>query len=271
MSKIAKAISATRKAELKNVSKRLTYEPQPESKEPKEQKPPGKNVVAVEEAYGREFEELDKARIIYPGMKDQRTERAFRDLRTTVIQKTGGNCGMVVVTSVSEDGGASFVAMNLAAAFAFNQHRTAIFHDCNFRAGGHYDFLVESPDRGFTDYVMDNEVKISDVIQKTGIPRLRLIPAGSRRDSASEMFTLEQSLKFFQHVRRRYKDRTIIVDAPPVDVVADTRVLLDICDHVLLVVPYGKVSNERIAAVVRELPKDKFLGIVMSERPNVSI
>lgn len=268
MSKIAKAISATRAAELKNVSKRITYEPK---QEPKEEKPPGKNVVAVEEAYGREFDELEKARIIFPGMRDQRTERAFRDLRTTVIQKTGGNCGMVVVTSVTDDGGASFVAMNLAAAFAFNQNRTSILHDCNFRSNGRYDFLVEEPDKGFSDYIINSEIKISDVIQKTGIPRLRMIPAGSRRDSASEMFTLEQSVKFFQHVRRRYKDRTIIVDAPPVDMAADTRVLLDICDHVLLVVPYGKVSSERIAAVVRELPKDKFLGVVMSERPNVAI
>src|SRR5690606_42023848 len=38
---------------------------------------------------------------------------------------------VVLVSSVSKHGGSSFFAFNLAAAFALDQHKTALYVDCN--------------------------------------------------------------------------------------------------------------------------------------------
>src|SRR5579863_330274 len=58
--------------------------------------------------------DLADARIIYPEMPAHRVVDAFREIRTRILQACpSGNC-IVLVTSVG--GGASFVALNLAAA-----------------------------------------------------------------------------------------------------------------------------------------------------------
>ena len=53
-----------------------------------------------------------------------------------------------------------------------------------------------------------------------------------------------------------------MVDAPPILESSETQILIDIADLVLLVVPYGKVTNEEISESVEKIDPSKFVGIV---------
>jgi len=210
---------------------------------------------------------LAENRIIYPEQGENATVRAFREIRTKILQKTrGANC-TIMVTSVTGQGGCSFVAMNLGAAFAFDAGKTALLIDCNFRNPSLQTKLMPEKTRGLTDYLEHPEMNVAEIIHAVGIERLRLIPSGGRREIPAEYFTSARMKNLLDDITRRYAERFIILDAPPMTETADTRILAELCDYAVLVAPYGKVTESQISACAKVLGDKKLLGVVLNNEP----
>ncbi len=210
---------------------------------------------------------LGKYRIIYPELGENATVRAFRELRTKILQKThGANC-TIMVTAVTNQGGCSFVAMNLSAAFAFDAGKTALLIDCNFRSPSAQNLFTSAKIRGLTDYLEHPEMDVADIIHAVGIERLRVIPSGGQREFPAEYFTSARMRGFLDEVSRRYEERFIILDAPPMTETADARILADLCDYVVLVAPYGKVTENQVSACAKAIGDKKLLGVVLNNEP----
>lgn len=214
--------------------------------------------------------ELEAKGFIHADMEDPRIPNAFRHLRTSLLQRTAGRNFVLMVTSVTQGGGATFVARNLGAAFALDETKTALVLDCNLRHPTLSDISVgpESAN-GLTDYLIDTELQVQQIIQPTGIPRLRVIAAGQRREAAMEFFTAPQLRRLMDDLRARYSDRYLIVDAPPISEEADARILLALCDLVVLVVPYGRVSKDQVDAAVQAIPSERLAGCVFNGDPGL--
>lgn len=223
-----------------------------------------KQITRMQEPRRLTPDDLDERRIIYPDSRDRKTVNRFRDLRTRLLEVSGGNNFTLVVTGASSGAGSSFMALNLAASFAFDQAKTALLIDCNLREPTLHSMLDIMPESGLTDFLEDPDYDIARVIYPTGIPRLRLIPAGSRREAPSEFFTSFRMKQFIQAVRRRYPDRYIILDTSSVNESPDARILTELCDYALLVVPHGKVTSGQVEEATRALHGDKFVGAVLN-------
>ena len=210
---------------------------------------------------------LAENRIIYPEQEENATVRAFREIRTKILQKTrGANC-TIMVTSVTGQGGCSFVAMNLGAAFAFDTGKTALLVDCNFRNPSLQTTVLPENARGLTDYLEHPGMDVAEIIHAVGIERLRIIPAGGRREIPAEYFTSTRMKELLDDITRRYAERFIILDAPPMTETADTRILAELCDYAVLVAPYGKVTETQISACAKALGEKKLLGVVLNNEP----
>lgn len=223
-------------------------------------------IARMRDEYIREPEELDVRRIIQMNMEDSRVLDAFRHLRTSVFRLVEEKNFVLMVTSVTGDGGSSFVALNLGAAIAFDDGKTAMVLDCNLQNPS-LDELIPQSDQiplGLTDYLTGRELSVEKIIHPIGVPRLRLVPAGQRGNSAMEYFTAPRLTQLLKELRQRYRERSIIIDAPPVTEAADARILAELCDYVLLVVPYGRVTAAQVAAAASAIGKDKLIGCVMN-------
>tara|TARA_R100001440_G_scaffold47446_5_gene67373 strand:- start:45674 stop:46585 length:912 start_codon:yes stop_codon:yes gene_type:complete len=209
-------------------------------------------------------DDLDERRIIYPESSNRDLVNRFRNLRTKLLEISGGNNFTLVVSSASEGAGASFTALNLAAAFAFDQSKTALLIDCNLREPTLHTMLDMAPETGLTDFLDESDYDIARIIYPTGIPRLRLIPAGSRRESPGEFFTSFRMKQFLQAIRRRYPDRFIILDTASVSDTPDARILAELCDYALLVVPHGKVTASAVEHAAGAFQPDKFAGAIIN-------
>ena len=232
---------------------------------------PGRDLVTIPEPSEREDVELADARVIFAGMDNAKVERVFRNLRTTIIKHSHGRNSIIMITSVIPGGGSSFVSINLAAAFALDESKTSIVLECDFSNRAFYTKFVPDNGLGMTDYLAHTGIEIEEIIHRTGIARVRIIPAGRQRESRAEYFTMGRAKRLLKDIKRRYKERYVILDAPPVTESADTEVLSEMCDFILLVVPYAAVSELEIAAAVKKLPREQFLGIVFNELPQASV
>lgn len=211
--------------------------------------------------------ELEAERIIYPEMPDNAVAQAFRQLRTKIIQKTQSRNAIIMVTSVTSGGGSSFTALNLAVAFAFDAGKTALLLDCNFSRSSLNRMFPSDACQGLTDYLEHPEMDVGDVLHTVGIERLRVIPAGSKREIPAEYFTSVKMRRFLDSIKQRYRERYIILDAPPMTDSADSQILAELCDLVVLVVPYGKVTPSQLDASIKAIDPNKFLGVVFNGEP----
>src|SRR5690606_22133854 len=157
-----------------------------------------KQISRMQEPGQLTHDDLDERRIIYPDSPNRDLVNRFRNLRTKLLEVSDGNNFTIVVSGACEGAGSSFVALNLAAAFAFDHAKTALIIDCNLREPALHSSLDILPETGLTDFLDDPDFDISRILYPTGIPRLRLIPAGSRRETPAEFFTSFRMKQFLQ-------------------------------------------------------------------------
>jgi Mrp family chromosome partitioning ATPase len=70
-------------------------------------------------------------------------------------------------------------------------------------------------------------------------------------------------------VRRRYLERFVILDGPPMSRPADIRILSDLADYTIVVARYGRTTSTQIANCVGAITDKKLLGIVFNEEPRI--
>lgn len=223
-----------------------------------------KQIVRMQEPRKLSRDDLDERRIIYPDSPNRALVNRFRDLRTKLLEVSGGNNFTLVVSGASEGAGSSFVAFNLAAAFAFDHAKTAVIIDCNLSQPSLHSLVDVVPEHGLTDFLDEPDFDIGRILYPTGIPRLRLIPAGSRREIPGEFFTSFRMKQFVQAVRRRYPDRFIIFDTAPISESPDARILSELCDYAMLVVPHGRVTPDLAERTALAFNPQKFVGAVIN-------
>lgn len=223
-----------------------------------------KQIVRMQEPRRLTPDDLEERRIVYPESPNRKLVNHFRNLRTKLLEKSGGNNFTLVVSGARAGAGSSFVALNLAAAFAFDEAKTALIIDCNLREPALHSTLDIVPDSGLTDFLDDPDYDIGRILYPTGIPRLRLIPAGSRRETPSEFFTSFRMKQFLQAVRRRYPDRFIVLDTAPITESPDARILTELCDYAMLVIPHAGMTADGIEQAAGAFNAEKFVGAVIN-------
>ncbi len=213
--------------------------------------------------------DLDARAIIRFDMEDRRQADVFRDLRTQLLAQGSGNF-ITLVAPVSEGSGGSFVAMNLAAAFAFDDSKTALLIDCNLREPILHERLgirVEDGEGGLSDFLENPEMGIEKIIYPTGVPRLRLIPGGGRREGSGEYFGSMRMRALVDILRRRYPDRYLVLDAPPIGSSPDARILAGLADLSVVVAGYGNDTMASVKSAVSVLEPSRIAGVVFNGAP----
>jgi protein-tyrosine kinase len=209
-------------------------------------------------------QELQEIGIIHPSMEDQKAVSTFRNLRTALLNKMEQYNSCVLVSAVVSGGGASFTAANLAASFTFDHQKTAMLIDCNFKKPALAERFKINETVGLKDYLAGEVADVSEIVYPTGLPRFKLIPAGQGEDSLVEFFTGERMYSFLNEVRSRYSNRIIIIDAPPILESADAKILADLADYALLVVPYKGATPTLINKTLASIDKNKVVGMVLN-------
>lgn len=270
MSKVEKALRKSRAAVEEAESQGLSIEPGQELiPRTTDLKPYQHEIGRMAEPWRLSESDLAESKIIFPEMEDVIVADAFRGLRTRILQEANGaNCS-VLVTAANEGGGASFVALNLAVAFTFDSARTALLIDCDLREPA-YDYLTAPVmQHGLTDYLESQDIDPGAIIYPAGIPRLRIIPAAHRCEVATEHLDSRRMRELLQTTKQRYPDRHLILNTASVSRAPDARVLAALVDFVVLVVPYGGVTQAELWNAAQLIDESKFLGVVFNDEPRL--
>jgi len=206
--------------------------------------------------------DLEERKIIHSGMRDAKFLNVFRELRTKLMRLSTKQSFSVMVTSIVSESGSSFLARNIAASFALDASKTAVIVECHNNSDGS-DWQIDGAGQGLSYFLESPVLSAEEVIYATGIPRLRIVPVGSRA-VGSENFTSYRMKQFHEEVCGRYSDRYIIIDAPPVGESADAQILSELVDFIVVCVPYGMVVQDQIKKSIAKLPSEKVAGLIFN-------
>ena len=194
----------------------------------------------------------------------------FRFLRSNVIRPATGEAPRtVLITSALTGEGKTFIATNLAAAISQSLDEYVLLLDTDMRnPAAHRAFGLRGIKHGLSTHLTES-TPLADLLQKTMIDKLTVLPAGNSTKIPAELLGSERMKSLIAEVRNRYPDRYVIIDSPPVELAPETSVIANEVDAVILVVRYGKTPRHTVKAAMEKIRKDKLLGVVFNcyDRP----
>jgi len=171
---------------------------------------------------------------------------AYRTLRTS-IQAMAGRPGLrsVLVTSAQAGEGKTTTAVNLATVTAQLGKRVVLISADLRRPRVHRFFGTDSDDGLST--VLAGKLQPLKALQKTSIENLRVVPSGPLTTDM-EPVELLQSERMLEFLAQCSMADFVVIDAPPVLTVADSLVLAELVDGVLIV---ADARSTRAGAVIQ--------------------
>jgi len=172
----------------------------------------------------------------------------------------------IMVTSAEPGDGKSLVAANLAVTISKGVDEHVLLVDADLHSPSLHMLFNLHPRGGLRDY-LEGKAPLARFLLKTPVDKLTLLPAGEPTPTASELLGAMNMKALVRELRDRYDDRYIIFDSPPGEVAAETSLLAQTMDGVILVVRCEKTSKSLISKTIESLGREKILGVVFNDSP----
>lgn len=197
-----------------------------------------------------------KAVVVKEGNRDIINE-AFRVLRTNLEFMTGKDktSNVIIMTSLNPGSGKSFLTMNIAMSLAIKGKKVLVIDgDLRHASASSY---IDSPDKGLSDYLggrIDNldEIIVPDPKHKS----MDILPVGTIPPNPTELLFDERLKQTIDTVREQYD--YVLIDCPPVELVADTQIIEKLADRTIFVVRAGLLERSMLSELEKIYDEKKY-------------
>lgn len=174
------------------------------------------------------------------------------------------NANLILVTSSLPGEGKTFTAVNLALSIAAERDKTVLLVDADVVKPA-LSRLFGVEDRPGLIELLEHEATFAEVLLRTDIPKLTLLPSGRRHSHATELLASEAMVQLAGDMSRRYPDRVIIFDSPPLLATTQASVLATHVGQVLLVVESESTPQYIVKEAVEMLSGCALVGCVLNK------
>ena len=193
----------------------------------------------------------------------------FRRLQVSLSSLQRNNmCKVMVFTSSQQGEGKSTMSTNMAITLSSDKKTKVAIMDCDFRKPTLNKLLGFSPEKGISDYLLD-EAEFKDICIEGFLPNLTLIPVGNKPSNTCELFSSERMRQVVTYLRENFDH--VIIDTPPVLAFPDTVILAPLSDGVVFVINCKKARRSIVKRAVETLGDSKILGFVMNMSESAAI
>lgn len=225
--------------------------------------------IKVEEpemAFAREYvkERQYSDKLVTVLAPDSVTAEMFKVIRGTILyDKDRPAPKAIMITSTFPGEGKTFVSSNLAVSFAMGLNENVLLVDADLRRPSIHEIFGYVNKYGLSEHLR-GEKSIPELLIKTKIKKLTLLFSGNPPSNPVELLSSKKMGEFVKEAKDRYQDRFIIIDVPPSQLTAETNVIANHVDGIILVVMNGKTPQAVIQQTVENLGREKILGIIFN-------
>lgn len=199
--------------------------------------------------------------VVKEGSRDVVNE-AFRVLRTNLefVSGENGKGQIILMTSFNPGSGKTFLTVNIAATLAIKGKRVLVI-DGDLRRGS-TSVYVGSPHHGLSNYLAGKVQCIEDVIVPASeTVRFDVLPVGTIPPNPTELLAGERLQTLLTYFRTRYD--YILIDCPPIELVADTHIIGKYADRTIFVVRAGLLERSMLPELEALYTEHKFKNMAV--------
>ena len=202
--------------------------------------------------------------VIQQGKRDIVNE-AFRVLRTNLefildSKEDKDKASVTLITSFNPGSGKTFLTMNTAATFAMKGKRVLVV-DGDLRHGSASAY-VGSPKKGLSAYLGKRENNCEDlIVEKENYPGLFVLPVGTIPPNPTELLAEPRLAELIEKIRGRFD--YILIDCPPVDIVADTQIIEKLADRTMFIVRAGLLERDMLLKLQNDYDTKRFKNMAL--------
>lgn len=196
-----------------------------------------------------DFLKMQRAGLLVPGQPRSQLEEEIRIIKRPLLDNVKEQsairperANLIMVTSATAGEGKTQTALNLAVSMAMELDYTVLLVEADVIRPTALERLGVKADKGLLDLLQHPGMDLSDVLLKTNIPKLTLLPTGTGNARSTELLASGAMSHLLNELASKYNDRVIVFDTPPLLSTTESRVLAAQMGQVVMVVEAAKTS-----------------------------
>ncbi len=176
------------------------------------------------------------------------------------------NSNTIMITSAIPGEGKTFNAINLAMSIAMELDHTCLLVDADVERPSVFANLgIYYNGKGLVDYLVEGDFDLADILFRTNVPKLSVMPAGHRHAHATELLASENMRLMLVELAQRYHDRVIVFDTPPLMATSEARVLSNLMGQIVIVVEAVRTKQSVIKQALELVDRSHVTGMILNK------
>lgn len=172
---------------------------------------------------------------------------------------------LIMISSALPGEGKTFMAINLAISMAMELDTTVLLVDADVARPAIPERLGFAEGKGLLDLLTKRDIDVADVLLRTNVERLSVLPAGTPHSRATELLASEAMTHLLEEMASRYPDRILVFDAPPLLGSTESRVLATHMGQIVLVVEADRTPQASVKQALATLEQCPVVMTVLNK------
>jgi protein-tyrosine kinase len=175
------------------------------------------------------------------------------------------NQNVIMIASGLPGAGKTFCSVNLAVSMSLERELNVLLVDADVakphisRAFG----LQDAP--GLIELLSNERDDINEVLVRTDLNDLQVLPAGRRHPQATELLASDRMAAVVKELATRYSDRLVLVDSPPLLLTSEAQAVASQVGQIVIVIEAGQTLQQSLQQTLEILNREKAVNLVLNK------
>jgi protein-tyrosine kinase len=217
-----------------------------------------------------DLKKLDALGYITPETSNLQLFEQYRHIKMQVLSEDErfevvNNSNIIVITSSVPGEGKTYSSINLALSIAYEYNNRVLFIDGDVYKKTSSSIFEISNRPGLLDYLTAENPNLADLLLNTNIEKFTVFPSGRFHERATELYNSKRMQMLMEELSKRYRDRLVIIDTPPLLQDTSTAAIVRSAGKVIMVVEAEKTPRYFVEEALRRVNREKLLGIILNK------
>jgi receptor protein-tyrosine kinase len=148
---------------------------------------------------------------------------------------------------------------------ALERNRTVLLVDADVARPSVSRALGLHAEGGLMEILLDRHADFANLLWKTDIGGLTVLPAGTAHQHATELLTSDAMRGLLRELAERYHDRIVVFDSPPLLAASEAAALASQVGQIVMVVEAGKTSEATLKHALGRIDTSRVTGLILNK------